>query len=50
MENRTAYNDGLTIPELCKRILGYELQTWYDKDVQKQDKNGQDLTRMVSIT
>lgn len=25
MENRTEYNDGLTIPELCKRVLGYEV-------------------------
>jgi hypothetical protein len=24
MENRTNYDDGLTIPELCKRVLDYE--------------------------
>lgn len=35
MENRTAYNDGLTIPELCKRVLGYEMQVLYDKNIQK---------------
>ena len=35
MENRTEYNDGLTIPELCKRVLGYEMQVLYNKDIQK---------------
>ena len=35
MENRTEYNDGLTIPELCKRMLGYEMQVLYNKDIQK---------------
>ena len=34
MENRTAYNDGLTIPELLKRVLGYELQMSYGKSIQ----------------
>ena len=35
MENRTAYDEGLTIPELCKRVLDYEIQVYYDRDVRK---------------
>jgi hypothetical protein len=35
MENRTEYNNGLTIPELCKRVLGYEMQESYDKSIQR---------------
>jgi hypothetical protein len=38
MENRTAYDDGLTIPELCKRVLDYEMQSAYGKSIENEKR------------
>ena len=32
MENRTEYNDGLTMTELCKQVLDYDIQVLDDKE------------------
>ena len=32
MENRTEYNDGMTMTELCKQVLDYDIQVLNDKE------------------